>query len=88
MGLKEIYLLLLPITPQSLALSTCKMTLGMPVLMAFYRLRLRLLARGPMGVRRSHSLRLQKPSANCTYLTIIGEKIYFALVFVLTLVRV
>lgn len=72
MGSKESYLLLLPITPQSLALSTCKMTLGMPVLMAFYRLSLRLLARGPMGVRRSHSLRLLK--ANCAYSTIIGEK--------------
>lgn len=42
--------------------------------MAFYRLRLRLLARGPLGFRRSHSLRLWKPSANCAYLAIIGEK--------------
>lgn len=36
-GLKESYLLLLPITPQSPALSTCKMTLDMPVLTVFYR---------------------------------------------------
>lgn len=42
--------------------------------MAFYRLRLRLLARGPMGVRHSHSLRLWKPSVNCAYSTIISEK--------------
>lgn len=36
-GLKESYLLLLPITSQSPALSTCKMTLDMPVLTVFYR---------------------------------------------------
>jgi len=39
-GVKESYLLLLPITPQSPALSTCKMTLDMPVLMVSYGLRL------------------------------------------------
>lgn len=47
-GLKESYLLLLPITPQSPALSTCKMTLDMPVLMVFYTLRL-LLSDEPLG---------------------------------------
>lgn len=48
-GLKGSYLLLLPITGQSLALSTCKMTLGMPVLMVFYRLRLCVFKMRPSG---------------------------------------
>lgn len=54
-GMKESYLLLLPITHQSFALSTCKMTLGMPVLMVFYILRLCFLVIGPMGIRHTHS---------------------------------
>lgn len=62
-GLKESYLLLLPITPQSSALSTCKMTLSMPVLMVFYRLRLCFSVMRPMGARGSYSLPL-KSSAN------------------------
>lgn len=36
-GLKESYLLLLPITPQSPALSTCKMTLDMALPMLLCR---------------------------------------------------
>ncbi|KAJ0002006.1 hypothetical protein NQD34_001802 [Periophthalmus magnuspinnatus] len=36
-GLKESYLLLLPITPQSPALSTCKMALDMAVRVLFWR---------------------------------------------------
>lgn len=50
-GLKESYLLLLPITPQSPALSTCKMTLDMPVLMVFCRLRRCSSVMRPTGAR-------------------------------------
>lgn len=54
-GLKGSYLLLLPITGQSLALSTCKMTLGMPVLMVFYRLRLCVSEMRPSGALAVHA---------------------------------
>lgn len=56
MGSKESYLLLLPITLQSPALSTCKMTLDMPVLMVFYTWRLCLAVMRPMGIRGPDSL--------------------------------
>lgn len=48
-GLKGSDLLLLPITGQSPALSTCKMTLAMPVLMLFYTLRLCVSEMRPLG---------------------------------------
>lgn len=57
-GLNERYLLLLPITPQSPALSTCKMTLDMPVLMVFYRWRLCFSVMRPRGAGGLHSLPL------------------------------
>lgn len=50
-GLKKSFLLLLPITPQSPALSTCKMTLDMPVLMVFYTWRLCISLMRPEGIR-------------------------------------
>lgn len=75
-GLKESYLLLLPITPQSPALSTCKMTLGMPVLMVLYRLRLCFSVMRPMGAWGSHSLPL-KSLANWAHSQICGRKVIF-----------
>lgn len=59
MGLKERNLLLLPINFQSPALSTCKMTLGMPVLMVLYRLRLCFSVMRPVGAPGSHSVALK-----------------------------
>lgn len=58
-GLKESYLLLLPITSQSPALSTCKMTLDMPVLTVFYRWSLHVLVIRPTGAQGPHSLTLR-----------------------------
>lgn len=75
-GLKESYLLLLPITPQSLALSTCKMTLGMPVLMVFYRLRLCFSEMRPTGARCSHLPALLNSSADGVRWSIRGRKSY------------
>lgn len=75
-GLKESYLLLLPITPQSPALSTCKMTLGMPVLMVFYRLRLCFSVMRLTGAWGSHLLPL-KSSASWAYSHICGSEVIF-----------
>lgn len=61
MGLRERYLLLLPITPQSPALSTCKMTLDMPFLTAFYRSRLCFSVMRLRGARGPHSLPSSHP---------------------------
>lgn len=66
-GLKESYLLLLPITPQSLALSTCKMTLDMPVLRVFYRWRLCFLVMRPRGAQGPYSLPLSHQLTECIH---------------------
>lgn len=58
-GSEESYLLLLPITPQSPALSTCKMTLDMPVLMLSYRWRPCFSVMSPMGIQGPYPLLLK-----------------------------